>query len=478
MKELNWTISLSENISALDEVVISASKFEEKKKDVAQKIQVIRSSELQQMNQTSTADVLSNTGNVMVQKSQLGGGSPVIRGFEANRVLIVIDGIRMNNAIFRGGHLQNVITLDNSIMDRVEVVFGPGSVVYGSDALGGVMAFRTKNPMLSSGDKPMVKANAYTRYMSAASGYAANANVSVGSKRFGSLTSFSYSNFGDLRQGANREIFVGNFGARNWYQDRINGKDTMIVNADTNLQIGSSYTQYDLLQKFLFQQNENVRHLVNLQYSTSSDIPRYDRLTLMTGGLPRFAEWYYGPQKRLLASYQLELGKKNILYDNARIIAGYQQIEESRMDRRFNQPGLNHRIESLDILTFNADMAKKRGKNELRYGLEAWFNRVGSNAFTRNIETGDEIPLNTRYADGGSVMGSAAAYLTHTLEINDNFILNDGLRFSTVGLNALFDDTSFFNFPFNEVKQRNSALNGHLGIIYLPQPDTRINVAL
>ncbi|MFN5877387.1 MAG: TonB-dependent receptor plug domain-containing protein, partial [Flavobacteriales bacterium] len=178
--QMGNVVRLTENVNSIDEIVVSASKFEEKRKDVSQKIQVIRASEIQNMNQTSTADVLANSGNIMVQKSQLGGGSPIIRGFETNKVLIVIDGIRMNNAIYRGGHLQNVITLDNSIMDRVEIVFGPGSVVYGSDALGGVMSMTTKNPELSSNGKKKVKAGGYTRYNSAATGYAAHGDVSIG----------------------------------------------------------------------------------------------------------------------------------------------------------------------------------------------------------------------------------------------------------------------------------------------------------
>ena len=133
--EKKHKIGLKSNANTFDETVISASKVEEKKKDVAQKIQVLKSSELQFQNQSSMADVMSNSGNVFVQKSQQGGGSPIIRGFETNKVLMVVDGIRMNNAIYRGGHVQNIITLDNSMMDRVEVVFGPGSVVYGSDAI-------------------------------------------------------------------------------------------------------------------------------------------------------------------------------------------------------------------------------------------------------------------------------------------------------------------------------------------------------
>lgn len=467
-------VRMSENVNSIDEIVVSASKFEEKRKDVSQKIQVIRASEIQNMNQTSTADVLANSGNVMVQKSQLGGGSPIIRGFETNKVLIVIDGIRMNNAIYRGGHLQNVITLDNSIMDRVEIVFGPGSVVYGSDALGGVMSMTTKNPELSSNGKAKVKAGAYTRYMSAASGYAAHGNVSVGGKKFGSLTSFTYSHFGDLRQGANREPFVGNFGSRPWFVERVNGKDSIFTNADTNLQVGSGYTQYDILQKFLYQQNEKVKHIVNLQYSTSTDIPRYDRLTLTSAGLPRFAEWYYGPQERLLASYTLLLTNKNAFYDNARFILGYQKIEESRIDRRFDKTSRNHRIENLDIYSVNLDLAKKVGRNEIRYGLEGWYNPVESTAFSEDIETGVISPLDTRYASGGATMQSLALYATHTLEISDKLILNDGLRFSAIGLNAKFTDTTFFNFPFKEANQQNNALTGNIGLIYMPTEDSRI----
>ena len=88
-----------------------------------------------------------------IQKSQLGGGSPIIRGFEANRVLLVVDGVRMNNAIYRSGHLQNALTVDANALEIVEVVFGPSSTIYGSDALGGVVHFYTKKPEFSKNDK-------------------------------------------------------------------------------------------------------------------------------------------------------------------------------------------------------------------------------------------------------------------------------------------------------------------------------------
>ena len=476
IKANSGKIPMFPNQHSVDEVVVSASKFNEKRKDLAQKVQVISKQELALMNQSSTADVLANSGNVFVQKSQLGGGSPIIRGFETNKVLLVVDGVRMNNAIYRGGHLQNVITMDNGVMDRVEVVFGPGSVVYGSDAIGGVMHFTTKNPTLSTTDKTLIKASAFTRYMSAVNGYAAHADVSVGTKRLGSLTSFTYSNFGDLRQGTKRNDFVGNFGARPWYVERIHGVDSMIINADSNLQVGSAYSQYDVLQKFTFKQKEGVLHKLNFQLSNSSNIDRYDRLTQTSNGKPKFGEWYYGPQFRLMSAYTLELSNATKMYDAARMTLGYQAIEESRMDRRYKKNFLNHRMEHLNILTLNADFTKKNGVHEFRYGLDAWYNQVNSTAFQKDIVADTIASLDTRYPDGGSTMMSAAAYATHTWEISEKLILNDGLRASYVRLNAAFVDKTFFPFPFDDIAQQHMALNGNLGLIYMPNKLWRMSL--
>ena len=469
-----YKVFINQNVNSFEEVVVSASKFEEKKNDVSQKIQVLRASEIAAQNQSSMADVLANSGNVMVQKSQLGGGSPIIRGFETNKVLMVVDGIRMNNAIYRGGHLQNIVTLDNAIMDRVEVVFGAGSVVYGSDALGGVMNFTTKSPVFSATDTVLVKAAAFTRYFSAANGFSGHADISIGNKRFGSLSSFTFSKYGDLRQGANRRSFVGNFGARPWYAATFNGVDSMLMNADTNVQVGSGYTQYDILQKFSFKQNEAITHKLNFQLSNSGDIPRYDRLTLESASKPKFAVWNYGPQKRFLAAYTLDFNKNNTFFDQARVILAYQAIEESRIVRKFNNSWETNNIEKLDIFTINADFFQKIKKHELRYGTEAFLNLVNSSAFAKNVATNTIRDTSTRYPDAGSSMRSAAIYATHTWEISDKFILNDGLRFSYVGLNANFTDTTYFPFPFNSINQNNSAFNGNLGFVYLPSKTWRI----
>jgi hemoglobin/transferrin/lactoferrin receptor protein len=75
-------------------------------------------------------------------------------------------------------------------------------------------------------------------------------------------------------------------------------------------------------------------------------------------------------------------------------------------------------------------------------------------------------------------MKSIAAYVTHTWEISDKFIVNDGLRFSDVSLDAKFTDTTFFNFPFKAVNQHNQAITGNIGAVYMPNEDFRLTASI
>jgi len=129
-------------------VTVRARKFNKARRPI--KLDVVTKENIFKVGSQTASDILEETGNIQIQKSQSGGGSPIIRGMEANKVLLVIDGVRMNNAIYRGGHLQNSITLDNNILEQVDISYGPGSVSYGSDALGGVIHYYTKNPLNNS----------------------------------------------------------------------------------------------------------------------------------------------------------------------------------------------------------------------------------------------------------------------------------------------------------------------------------------
>ena len=171
------------NTQGLEEIVISASKFQQNKRDIPQKIVSIDAKNIQFTNPQTSADLLENSGRVYIQKSQLGGGSPIIRGFSTNRLLITVDGVRMNNAIFRGGNLQNVISIDPFSIQNTEVTLGSGSVIYGSDAIGGVMSFYTKKPKLSYTDSLMFSGNTVVRYASASNERTGHFDFNLGYKK-------------------------------------------------------------------------------------------------------------------------------------------------------------------------------------------------------------------------------------------------------------------------------------------------------
>ena len=125
--------------SSLGELVVSASRWYRSGEEQPVKVSRLAFEQSNAYNPQTAADMLGLTGEVFVQKSQYGGGSPMIRGFSTNRLLYSVDGVRMNTAIFRAGNLQNVISLDPFAVSSTEVLFGPGSVSYGSDAIGGAM---------------------------------------------------------------------------------------------------------------------------------------------------------------------------------------------------------------------------------------------------------------------------------------------------------------------------------------------------
>lgn len=477
------TDSLEEKI--LDEATVYSNKFSEKRKYVVQNIDIVSARTVAKYNNQNTGDLLINTGKVFVQKSQQGGSSPVIRGFEASRVLIVIDGIRHNNAIFRSGHLQNVITVDQNMLEQVEVMYGPSSTLYGSDALGGIVYLRTKSPKLSTTSKPLFKGSAFTRFSSANNEKTIHYDLSIGGKKLAWLSAFTFSDFGDMKMGSKYLAKYPTFGRHDSVIAFFGFKDSVIANKNPQVQKYSGYKQWDVLQKLLFQQNDNISHTLNFQYSNTNDVPRYDRFqdTRNFGGsigtTLRWAEWFYGPQKRILSAY--ELGLKNLgFFDNLRANINYQEMEESRQQREYRRyDRFDSRREHVKVWGFVIDARKDFDNNELTVGIDGQFNDVKSVADRTNLTTGAVSKLDTRYPDGKNKMNYFGIYAQHVLKSkNQKFILNDGLRLQTTALHSTVIDNSFFNLPVTNFEQKNVAVTGNLGVVYNPQTSTRVTLGL
>ncbi len=409
------------------------------------------------VNAQTGADALTVNDEVFVQKTQMGGGSPIIRGFEANRVLLVVDGVRMNNAIYRNGHLQNSITLDNSLIEQIEVINGPGSLIYGSDALGGVVHYRMRDPKVifrNDERSSIFRTNAMTRYASANSEKTIHLDFDLASRKWGSITSFSFADYGDLRAGAKRPDTHESMGIRPFYIYRNEHVDEVIQSADPNIQVGTAYSQIDVLQKLKYQPSDSLYFVLNFQYSNSSDIPRYDALsdTLATARDLKWAEWYYGPQKRLLGSLKTRILSPTALYNKATLIAAFQRIDEDRFKRKWRKNDRTFQLEDVKVYSFTADFDKYLGgseRHQFSYGLDASYNTVSSEAGNYNINKGT-VKYNelTRYPNGGSSMTALGAYLNYRWKSRDSLLtVHLGGRFSTTRLKAKFISDGIITWP-------------------------------
>jgi hemoglobin/transferrin/lactoferrin receptor protein len=463
----------------LDEVIISASNFTEKIKNIAQPVDLITSKTISRINAQNTGDLLMSTGKIFVQKSQQGGSSPVIRGFEASRILLIVDGVRMNNAIYRSGHLQNVITADQNMMSRVEILYGPSSAIYGSDALGGAIHFITKRPVLAYNGKTLHAGNAFVRYNNANQEKTIHADASIGGKKWGWLLSATYSDFGDMRMGNRYPENYPDFGRRSSYIGQINGSDSILSNPDDRIQKFSGYRQWDIMQKILFKPGNNTTHLLNFQLSNSSDVPRYDRLQDIRNGNLRWAVWKYGPQQRLLGSYEFNATPAG-WFDEVKANISVQKIEESRITREYRQyDRLDSRGEQVTVGGAMLSGRKIMNRHELTAGLDLQFNDVRSTATRTNLLTGTVEKIDTRYPDGKNRMNSIALFAQHLHKFkNGKLVLNDGIRFQFIGLSSDIIDNSFFRLPDTAVRQNNAAITGNIGLVWNPDHKTTLRTNL
>ncbi len=470
------TVYLSRKSVKLNEIVISANKWEQERTEVPNKILRLDTKAIAFDNPQTTADLLAESHQVFVQKSQLGGGSPMIRGFSANSLLIIVDGVRMNNAIYRSGNLQNVISIDANSISSAEVIFGPGSIIYGSDALGGVMDFHMLNPELSKSGRMEFSGNLMSRYSSADKEKTGHIDFQLALKKWSFLTSITSGFFDDLMMGASKHDDY----LRKHYVKRIDGKDVMIDNENQRLQKFSRYDQFNLMQKVRFKPNRKIDLTYGFYYSGTSDIPRYDRLIqYKNDSTLEYAQWYYGPQKWMMNSLQSRLSLYNKIFDELKVVFAYQDYEESRYSRKFNNDNQKIQTEKVKIYSANLDFDKKLASSSfLYYGIESVLNNVNSSAYNKDIVDGTKTPSGTRYPDGRNDYLTMAAYLSYKINFTDKFTAIAGARYSYVSLSSSIHDTSFYHFPFNKIDINTSALNGSLGFTLRPRTGCQLNLNL
>jgi hemoglobin/transferrin/lactoferrin receptor protein len=465
----NFIVALSPSQIVLDLAIIAASRWKQSPQEIAGKVRQLNQDALTLRSPATTADWLGGSGEVFIQKSQLGGGSPMIRGFSANRLLYAVDGVRMNTAIFRSGNLQNVISLDPFVIQSTEILFGPGSVMYGSDAIGGVMAFETLSPDLK---EKAITGNVISRFASASSEKTIHADLSYGGGKWAFLSSATHFDYGDLRMGKNMgpDSYL-----RASFQKRENETDQEVINPNPLVQVGSGYRQLNLMQKISFESSPSSNWDYGFHYSKSGNIPRYDRLIEQREGKPRFGRWDYGPSTWMMNTLRYTHTAERKWFDQIKVVAAHQYFEESRIDRRFGQTMEFDRRERVNALSLNADfLLYLKGENYLTYGFESVLNQVSSEGWVKDISTNEVNPASARYPEAD--WASVAAYGSYHRKLNGNLLLQSALRYNYISLAADFsNNVAFFPLPFSSSQNRFHSVTGNLGLVYSPQANMTIS---
>ena len=384
----------------------------------------------------STAELLSTNSGITVQESQSGGGSPNFRGMEANRLLLVTDGIPLNNAIYRGGHLHSAATINPFFIRTVSLLSGPASVAYGNGAMGGALLFHTKSNIQKENSLLI-----HQQYESATNAVMFNFLSNYSIKKLAFTSGVSIKSVGNLKMGNNRLHSYDNW-----------GKESFVLNE--NEQLYTAYQQADFMHKTLFQINDKNSLLFNSQYSTSSDVFRFDRMNdENTEENQKYDKWYYGPQNRFLQSISWSNKKAKTIYDSFKSTLGYQDVYESRHHKKTGENLLSNRYENVNIYDVVLDFNKEILDAAIAYGIGVRHQNINS---TANLSDSKNATFYnpTRYPDGGSSVNNCFAYSQLNIPISKKVQILLGGRFNQNNLIANFKNPIF---NFSKIKNTNKS---------------------
>jgi len=373
--------------------VITAQRYETSQFNRPEALSVVTQKDLVQRAPRSTPEALMGTTGVWLQKTNHGGGSPFIRGLTGQQTLLLVDGIRLNNATFRSGPNQYLNTIDPQSISQIEVLRGSGSVPYGSDALGGVAQIITKNPLFT--DSLQVNGSFYGKYMSANMEKSGRAEISLSNTNVAVLGGLAYRNFGDIVAGGDLGI------------QKPTGYDQISGDLKARIRLSDRYLLTAAWQG-LEQNQVPVFHKVQLE---------------------NFAYNYFDPQRRQLTYARLEAFHDNQWFRKISLTGSLHQSVEGRKSQKNNAAILVSERDKVN--TWGAIMAvdsEPKSYWKAHSGIEYYFDQVNSTREDVNLETDIRTAKRGLYPDG-STASNLALFSLHTLEL-DKFILSAGGRFN------------------------------------------------
>ncbi len=437
---------MAETILEGDDVVVTATRSAEFEADVPQLVSIVTSKEIRDKNISQTPELLKEEEGVYIQKTNNGGGSPVIRGLKANKLLLLIDGIRLNNATYRGGNLQYLNTINAQSLDKIEVVHGPVSALYGSDALGGAVNVITKNPIMPYAENMQWNAGVTTLASTADGRRSAAGSLSFGNKKFGLLLDGAYKSYGDVRRGTS--------GGETLMQRLLN--DSRRDRIAPEKQGPNAFDAYDFTSKLVYKSSPVDEFTVLFQLNRQPSVPRYDVFETQ-----RFEQWSYEPQERDFGYVSYKNSHKNALFNYMTANVSYQRQSERRLKRR---PGRETRTsEAFETTTLGGQVQFNRLIKDhfIAYGFEFYRDGVDAESFEINIADNASTPITTLYPDNSRYL-SFGAFTEAEFTLNSRWIVDLGLRYSAFDLSAPFAAGTTGGFDIGTVEQSPSAVTASI----------------
>ena len=392
----------------LDEVVVSAVRRDVTVSSVPAAISVVGADEVRTA--LLVTDALENATGVFVQQTTPGQGAAIVRGLKGSAILHLVDGMRLNNAIFRDAPTQYLSLVPVTAVERIEALRGTPASLYGSDAVGGIINVVTRVPRFELIDS-QTRGNLYAAFDSADLARTVRGTFDVGNRFVATSVSLEHLDTGNRRTGGGDRVAPSGY-------ESTGGRLVMSVTPDD-------------------------RHawLFDVHVLEQPDTPRIDELVAGFGqAQPSSSEFAFAPNRRLFARARYSRTQGWLGLD-WQVDGAWQRIDDDRISRDFGADIRTIEQNSSDLAGTIVTATHEGTDSSWLAGVELYHDRVRSSRREVDIATGGEQVVASRFPDG-SALDRAAVFINGERRIAERHWLSGGLRASSIDVDL--PDTGTF----------------------------------
>ena len=352
--------------------------------------------------QKLTTDALAAQPGVFLQQTTPGQGAAIVRGLKGSEVLHMVDGMRMNNAIFRNAPTQYLALVSPASVERIEVLRGSPSSLYGSDAVGGVVQVINRIPEFD-GASIGLRREFGMSFDTAEEQRSIYGSLDAGTDQLAMLVSANYLETGNRRTG---------------------GGDTVRP---------SGYSAQAFRAAVALTPDEDRLWLFDLQHGRQPETPRVDELVPGFGQTePAAEEFFFAPNERNFLHIRHD--RKNAwLGASWRFDLGWQEIVDDRRTRDFGSDVRRLEDNASRLLGASVTASGEHARGGWVVGSEFYHDDVSSRREELNLTTGEQQMVQSRFPDGSSA-DQAAVFANSDFRIGDRQSLSGGLRYTIVNV--------------------------------------------